>query len=75
MKTITVVPTKCGCHIEGPIIKLCPMHKAAPELLEAAKKAAIVLSLETRHVDPTTGDAVSPLMKELRAAIHKAEGK
>lgn len=32
--TVTVIPAQCGCKIEGPIMRLCATHKAAPELLE-----------------------------------------
>ena len=46
---------------------------AAPELLAALEGAERVLSCKTVHVDEITGEALSPLMIEIRAAIAKAK--
>lgn len=45
------------------------------ELLAALEKAERVLSLSATHVDPTTGEAVSPVMRAVRAAIAKARSQ
>ena len=51
------------------------IFEAAPAMLDALTKAANVLSMDNRHVDPTTAEAVSPLMVEIRAALATATGQ
>lgn len=52
------------------IVKAVNNHEA---LLNACRKAEIVLSLDRKHVDGVTGEAISPVMKQLRQAIQQAE--
>lgn len=55
--------TCCTCELNGHrIIRFCPLHKAAPDLYEACRKAM------TCALDSAVSDIV-------RAAIAKADGK
>ena len=64
---------KCGCTAilsefghETEIV-FCPLHKAAPELLDACQAALITLNINRKQV------VCQPLEDKLRAAITKAE--
>ena len=50
------------------------IRKAAPELLAALLKARILLCEPGINVDFITGEAISPAMKQIDAAINKAQG-
>ena len=87
----------CGCWIYRDMekdtvqIEYCPMHKAAPELLEACRDALIVIEAFADGIDDKCGNdgcmctipgnvAHSQTYRDneiatLRAAITKAEGK
>lgn len=68
--------------VNGKIICNCPnawdgdLCAAAPELLEALKKARLVISTHgtggQKHSDPITGEPTTPLMVEIEQAIAKA---
>jgi hypothetical protein len=76
---ITLRTQKCGCEIVGcgtlqfPVtIKYCPLHSAAPDMLEALKEAESRLE----HGDfYKTSPLLIPLMKQIKAAIYNAEKK
>ncbi len=38
MKLKQIREMNCGCTVENNVIKMCRMHEAAPELLEAAER-------------------------------------
>lgn len=69
-----VLPSKC-CGLEGEFgsesIIYCPLHAAAPELLEGVKTLVSVLTL----ANYPNGEKGSKLIKHWKAAIAKAEGK
>lgn len=56
----------------GWLIVLCPLHAAAPELLEALH--AISIHLDQVPVGSKTGDHVDDAQSIARAAIRKATG-
>ena len=67
----------CGCKVFQNVtpwttrIEYCPMHQAAPELLEACR-----IAIETFDDNaPGPGDTEKGALRRLRAAIAKAEGK
>lgn len=52
---------------------------AAPDLLEALKKAKALMFCygtgDIKHIDPYTGEILTPVMQQICSAIAKAEGK
>ncbi len=60
----------CGCSSDGVYVHLCPLHKAAPKLLDAAKNALEALC-EAQRKELITGLANE--IDELEAAIAEAE--
>ena len=59
----------CGCHeIGGQMFKLCPLHEAAPKMLEALRAVVALGDNQGRlNLPMVAADA--------RAAIAKAEGR
>ena len=70
--TEDVAMKNCGCHSEyhtdGAIAKLCPLHAAAPELLEALEEAILAMA-------GMPGIPISQATKQAHAAIKKAKGE
>lgn len=60
------------CKVEFIYVELCPLHAAAPELLEACKQAATTLS---RIAGEYSDAGAAYLGLDIEAAIAKAEGK
>ena len=77
---------KCGCKItyntSGPLIghgtiEYCPLHAAAPEMLEALKKAKATINSVYGHHCFTKGlqEYVSEGLRSVVAAISQVERK
>ena len=64
-------PGGCGCYLDHDRTRVtwCPLHAAAPDLLEALRLA--LRALETVTINKTTG-LVSEARTSARAAIAKA---
>jgi hypothetical protein len=53
----------CGCEVS-----YCPLHEAAPDLLEAARAAVL-------HLYRFQGESAKATVQKLEDAIAKAEGR
>jgi hypothetical protein len=63
---------ECGCRVHSQVdgflaVENCPLHAAAPELLEAAKSATAYYEMLERSTGVEHG-----VLKKLRAAISKS---
>lgn len=74
----------CGCHeTPGRVFVWCPLHKAAPELLEALRSLCnetdgamhIAEYAIRKAVGNTNATCILNRVEQARAAIAKAEGK
>ncbi len=69
----------CGCrvdfdeHNDAGFIVYCPLHAAAPDLLEVARMALAAVEMDFESAPPKFGP--HDLTDAARAAIAKAEGK
>ena len=67
---------RCGCRVavgmESVSLAYCPMHRAAPELLETLKEA----TADYAHMcDEDSESDGAMLLRKMRAAIAQAEGR
>lgn len=71
MKAMSEAKHTCGCFVLG-AIQMCPLHAAAPELLEALEEAS-----EFLHDDPNDNrdSELTNLCKKVRAARGEPDAK
>ena len=67
----------CGCRIQGhgTIITYCPLHKAAPEILEALEKAEQLVGLVPELATMHGYKALNALVESWRSIIAQARGQ
>lgn len=64
----------CGCNIDGQAFYQCPLHAAAPELLEACKNVVRGIDNEIA-ANPQAKTGLPTMAAYLRKAIAEAEGR
>lgn len=66
---------RCRCTIDGERrILFCPLHKAAPDMLEALRNCERAITMQAYDKSLDAQDELALALFEARAIIAKAEG-
>jgi len=71
MKLKQIREMNCGCTVENNVIKMCRMHEAAPELLEAAER--LVEAHDRAHAEAPNDPASAKerdALREVNSLMH-----